>query len=57
MTVGEDKNKVANIVTPNLHHFTQLYKEVLENEEHLLWNKESGTFEQVPNFATRYETC
>lgn len=54
MTVGEDKNKVANIVTPNLHHFTQLYKEVLENEEHLLWNKESGTFEQVPNFATRF---
>ena len=53
MTVGEDKNKVANIVTPNIHHFRQLYEDILDNEEHLLWNKDTGTFEQIPNFATR----
>ncbi|XP_067938956.1 phosphatidate cytidylyltransferase, mitochondrial-like [Watersipora subatra] len=54
MTVGEDKNKISNIVTPNIDHFKALYGEILDKEENLLWNKENGTFEQIPNFATRF---
>lgn len=54
MTIGEDRHKVANIVTPNLHLFRELYHDVLVNEEHLLWDKTSGTLEQIPNFATRW---
>lgn len=53
MTVGEDKNKVANIVIPNICHFRTLYQDILDSEEHLLWNKTEGTFEQIPDFATR----
>lgn len=53
MGLAEDSNKVSNIVTPNLHHFRSLYEKILDNEEHLLWNKSSGKLEQIPNFATR----
>lgn len=53
MGVAEDGNKITNIVTPNLHHFRSLYENILEHEEHLLWDKNSGKLEQIPNFATR----
>jgi translocator assembly and maintenance protein 41 len=46
MTVGEDKNKVQNIVRPNIEKFRELYSSILDNEDHLSWNKSSGTFEQ-----------
>ena len=26
MIVGEDRNKIRNIVTPNMSHFSELYK-------------------------------
>lgn len=29
MIIGEDKNKIGNIVVPNLIHFRQLYSHVL----------------------------
>ncbi|KAK2149770.1 hypothetical protein LSH36_437g03026 [Paralvinella palmiformis] len=46
MTFGEDKNKVQNIVIPNIENFRELYSSILDSEEHLMWNKPSGTFEQ-----------
>ena len=46
MTVGEDKNKVKNIVTPNIDKFVELYSGILEKEVHLHWNQSSGTCEQ-----------
>ena len=54
MGVAEDTHKISNIVTPNLHHFRSLYEEILDNEEHLLWDKNSGKFEQIPDFSTRW---
>lgn len=46
MTVGEDKNKVKNIVKPNLDRFRDLYSSILDNDPHLHWNKLAGSFEQ-----------
>ena len=54
MGVAEDTHKISNIVTPNLHHFRSLYEEILDNEEHLLWDKNLGKFEQIPDFSTRW---
>ena len=54
MTVGEDKNKVNNIVKPNLVQFRELYSSILESEDHLTWNKSSGTFEQSLHSPTQH---
>ena len=54
MTIGEDKNKVQNIVTPNMEHFRQLYETLLDKEEHLHWNKSQGTFVQHSFRISRY---
>lgn len=35
MIVGEDKNKVINIVKPNITRFQHLYKDILERNQHI----------------------
>ena len=54
MTFGEDKNKVHNIVLPNIEKFRALYSTILDNEEHLMWNKPSGTFEQSLHSSSQH---
>lgn len=54
MTIGEDKNKVANIVKPNVPYFRHLYEHLIDNEEHVFWNKSNGTFEQYPNHVSQF---
>ena len=53
MTVGEDRNKIANIVNCNLDHFKTLYHKVLtdicdvhESDMFLCWNKDTGEIVQ-----------
>jgi len=46
MTVGEDKNKVSNIVNAGMDNFIHLYEDILQKQEHLLWNRSNGMCEQ-----------
>ncbi|XP_064602659.1 phosphatidate cytidylyltransferase, mitochondrial-like [Liolophura sinensis] len=54
MVIGEDRNKVSNIVRPNVERFRKLYENILDNEEHIFWNKSKGFLEQYPNHAVQY---
>ncbi|KAI0212714.1 Phosphatidate cytidylyltransferase, mitochondrial, partial [Lamellibrachia satsuma] len=54
MTIGEDKNKIENIVRPNVEHFRRLYEPILKHESHLHWNMSEGTFEQSLDFMSQY---
>ena len=54
MTIGEDKNKIENIVRPNVEHFRRLYEPILKHESHLHWNVSEGTFEQSLDFMSQY---
>jgi len=54
MTIGENRNKVRNIVHPNLPRFRRLYEYVMKNEKHVHWNQSSGTMEQSLNAASTY---
>jgi len=54
MTVGENRDKVRNIVHPNVDRFRTLYQSTLTNEEHLYWNQSSGTMEQSLCTASTY---
>ncbi|XP_041353596.1 phosphatidate cytidylyltransferase, mitochondrial-like [Gigantopelta aegis] len=53
MKVGEDKNKISNIVKPNMPFFRQMYHTFLENEEHLFWDK-NKSLEQYPSYVTQF---
>jgi len=54
MVVGEDRNKVANIVTPNMVHFRRLYQQILEGDEHVHWHRAQGRLEQDANHITQF---
>ncbi|XP_014668009.1 PREDICTED: phosphatidate cytidylyltransferase, mitochondrial-like [Priapulus caudatus] len=54
MTVGEDRGKVKNIVGPNLHRFRELYENILDNMQHLHWNKSIASFEQSNDHSCLY---
>ena len=54
MTVGENRDKVRNIVRPNVERFRSLYESVVKNEEHLYWNESSGTLEQSLSAVSTY---
>jgi len=54
MTIGENRDKVQNIVQPNRQRFHELYESTLANEEHLYWNQSSGTMEQSLSAASTY---
>ena len=53
MKFGENKNKVSNIVTPNLPYFNQLYGRILSNEKHLHWDDSKKVFGQYRNNVTQ----
>ena len=54
MQVAEDPNKVSNIVLPNIERFRELYEPILDNEEHLFWDKTSGRMEQSLSHVSRF---
>lgn len=54
MTVGENRDKVRNIVRPNVDRFRSLYESSVSNEEHVYWNPSSGTMEQSLSAASTY---
>lgn len=54
MTVGENRDKVRNIVQPNIHRFRSLYKSTVTNEKHVYWNQSSGLLEQSLSPASTY---
>jgi mitochondrial translocator assembly and maintenance protein 41 len=39
MYIGENRNKIANIVIPQIDHFVDLYSTLIMNDTHLHWNK------------------
>ena len=53
MKVGEDKNKISNIVKPNMERFRAMYENILDTDPHLYWNKTQGEFEQSLSVASR----
>lgn len=54
MMVGEDRNKVYNIVRPNTDRFRRLYENILGNDEHLHWNRIGKKIEQCQSPASNY---
>ena len=54
MTIGEDKNKIANIVKPNIERFRAIYEPQWKNEQHLYWNKTEGIFQQNVDHLSKY---
>ncbi|KAL8589798.1 hypothetical protein ACOMHN_020801 [Nucella lapillus] len=54
MVVGEDRNKVANIVRPNMKYFRRLYESILAAEKHVYCYPQQGRLEQNPNHITQY---
>jgi translocator assembly and maintenance protein 41 len=57
MVVGENKQKVLNIVRPQMHRFLELYKPYLIKnafEKHVSCNFETGRVEQCGSQATVY---
>jgi len=54
MKYGEDKNKIMNIVRPNIARFRQLYEYTLDADPHLNWNKTKGEFSQNLESESRY---
>jgi len=54
MTLGENHDKVQNIVRPNRQRFRALYESTLTNEEHIQWNESSGTLEQSLSATSTY---
>lgn len=53
MQFGEDKNKVSNIVAPNLPYFKHLYEKIIDAEDHVVWHKNEGHLEQFPNHLSQ----
>lgn len=54
MKFGEDKNKITNIVKPNITYFRKLYENILLKEEHVKWSKSQGVLEQYPNHVSQF---
>ena len=56
MVVGEDKNKVSNIVRPQLHRFRDLYSEALSEFDDNLHVNSAGRYEQhySPDIKRKY---
>jgi len=54
MTIGENRDKVRNIVRPNMQRFQKLYRSIVTNDEHVYWNQSSGMMEQSLSAASTY---
>lgn len=53
MIIGENKNKVSNIVAGNMEHFQNIYYPLLQNDESI--DIEKNEIHQKCDFETRYE--
>lgn len=54
MVFGEDRNKIANIVSANMDAFKELYADVLESDDHVHWYKNESVFEQWLSNSSRF---
>jgi hypothetical protein len=54
MQFGEDKNKVSNIVKPNIPYFKRLYEKIIESEKQVIWHKNDGFLEQYPTHISQF---
>ncbi|XP_059143360.1 phosphatidate cytidylyltransferase, mitochondrial-like isoform X2 [Physella acuta] len=54
MSIAEDRNKVSNIVKPNLQLFRRMYGPIIMEEEHLTWWQPEGQLEQALTFHSRH---
>lgn len=53
MTVGEDQNKIKNIVEASMENFRELYEPLFNAREHYHWNKTEGIIEQSLSTSSR----
>uniref|UniRef100_A0A0B6ZZU2 Phosphatidate cytidylyltransferase, mitochondrial n=2 Tax=Arion vulgaris TaxID=1028688 RepID=A0A0B6ZZU2_9EUPU len=54
MGLAEDKNKIANIVKPNMQLFCRMYGPLLLEEEHVTWWQTEGQLEQALTYHSRH---
>jgi len=54
MGIAEDRNKIANIVKPNLALFRRMYSPFLLEDEHVTWWPDEGILEQALTFHSRH---
>jgi len=55
MKVGENPNKVANIVKPNIEHFRNLYKRSIDSLHEWMKQTPENNFQQVVSLESRVE--
>lgn len=54
MGIGEDRNKVKNIVMAGMDNFRVLYKQLLQNTDYIYWDEQNECLEQESTYSTRH---